>query len=66
MPLAVQIAADAGFQRGQPLLEHRGRRVRNPGVDMAGAFQVEQRCGVIGILETRRTWSDRSEPRARR
>ena len=43
--------ADAGFQRGEPLLEHGGRRIGNARVDVAGAFQVEQRRGVVGILE---------------
>ena len=43
--------ADAVFQRGEPLLEHRRRRIGDAGVDVAGAFQVEQRGGVVGILE---------------
>ncbi len=43
--------ADAGFQRCQPLFEHRGRRVGNAGVDMSGAFEIEQRRGVVGILK---------------
>ena len=34
--------ADAAFQRGEPLLEHRRRRIRNPGVDVPGALEIEQ------------------------
>ena len=43
--------ADAVFQRRQPLLEHGRGRVGNAGIDVAGALQVEQRCGVVGILK---------------
>ncbi len=43
--------ADAAFQRGKPLFEHRRGRVRNPRIDVAGAFEIEQRRGVIGILK---------------
>ena len=43
--------ADAVLQRRQPLLEHRGRRVRNAGIDVSGAFQVEQRRRMVGILK---------------
>ena len=43
--------ADAAFQRGEPLLEHRRRRVGDARIDVAGAFEVEQRGGVIGVLE---------------
>ena len=43
--------ADAGFQCCEPLFEHRGRRVGDARVDVAGAFEVEQRGGVVGILE---------------
>ena len=43
--------ADAAFQRGQALFEHRRGRVRNPGVDVACAFEIEQRRGVLGILK---------------
>ena len=57
--------ADAGFQRRQPLFEYRGRGIGNPGVDMAGTFQVEQRCGVIGILkDVGRGLIDRNRARA--
>jgi len=42
---------DAAFERGDALLQHCGRRVGDPRVDVAGAFEVEQRRGVVGILE---------------
>ena len=58
--------ADAAFQRGKPLFQHRRRRIRNPGVDMPGAFEVEQRRGVFGILEhVRGGLIDRNRARAR-
>jgi len=48
------------------LLQHRGRRVRNPGVDMAGTLEVEQRRGVLGILKhVGRGLIDWDGPRAR-
>ncbi len=43
--------ADAAFQRGKPLLEHRRGRVGNARIDVPGAFQIEQRRGVLGILK---------------
>ena len=43
--------ADAVFQRRQALLQHGRRRIGNARVDVAGAFKVEQACGVIGIVE---------------
>ena len=43
--------ADAIFQRGEPLFEHRRGRVRDPGIDVAGALEIEQRRGVIGVLK---------------
>ena len=43
--------ADAVFQRRQALLQHRRRRIGNARVDVAGALQVEQARGVIGIVE---------------
>ncbi len=58
--------ADAVFQRGEPLLQHRDRRIRNPRVDVPGAFEVEQRRGVIGILEhVGRGLVDRDRTRSR-
>ena len=43
--------ADAIFQRRQAFLQHGRRRIGNACVDVAGALQVEQACGVIGIVE---------------
>ena len=43
--------ADAVFQRRQPFLQYRGGRVGDAGIDVAGAFQVEQRRRVVRILE---------------
>lgn len=46
--------ADAAFQRGDPLFEHRYRRIGNPGVDVAGTLEIEQRRRVIGVLKHER------------
>ena len=43
--------ADAALQRRQPFLEHCRGRVGNARVDVPGAFQIEQRGRVIGILK---------------
>ena len=43
--------ADAVFERREPLFQHRGRRIGNPRVDVAGALQIEQTGGVIGVVE---------------
>jgi hypothetical protein len=43
--------ADAIFQRRQAFLQHGRRRIGNACVDVAGALQIEQACGVIGIVE---------------
>ena len=43
--------ADAGFERGEPFFQHSGRGVRNPCVDVADTFEVEQSGGMVGILE---------------
>ena len=43
--------ADAAFQRGDSFFEHADRRIADPGIDMAGAFQVEQRRRMVGIVE---------------
>ena len=51
MPLAVRDRADAVLERRQPFLEHRRRRVGDAGVDVAGALEVEQRGGMVGVLE---------------
>jgi hypothetical protein len=50
MPLAAH-RADAIFQRREALLQHRRGRIGNAGVDMTGAFQVEQAGGVVGVVE---------------
>ena len=58
--------ADAVFERRQPLFQHRRRRIGNPRVNVAGAFQIEQAGGVIGIVEhIRRGLIDRHRARAR-
>ncbi len=43
--------ADAVLQRRQPFLQHRRRRVGDPGVDVAGALEVEQGGGMVGVLK---------------
>ena len=50
-PLAVAIAPDAAFQRRDPLLEHGVGRVGDARVDVPAALHVEQRRGVVGVLE---------------
>jgi hypothetical protein len=41
----------AVFQRRDAFFQHRIGRVHQPRIDVAEDLQVEQRCGVIGILE---------------
>ena len=43
--------ADAVFERRQPLLEHGRRRIGDARIDVAGALEVEQAGGVIGVVE---------------
>ncbi|MEY9604659.1 hypothetical protein AB7M74_000202 [Bradyrhizobium japonicum] len=43
--------ADAAFERREPLLQHTGGRIGDARIDVAGALQIEQRGGVVGILE---------------
>ena len=43
--------ADAALERGEPLFKHGGRRIGNSRIDVPGAFEIEQRGGVIGILK---------------
>ncbi len=43
--------ADAAFERGDALFKHRRRRVGDARIEMAGAFEVEERSGVVGIIE---------------
>jgi hypothetical protein len=58
--------ADTALQARHPLLEHCGRRVHDPGVDVAEAVQVEQVGGVLRVLEDIRDGLvDRRRPRSR-
>ncbi len=43
--------ADAILECGEALLENRGRRVGDAGIEMAGSFEIEKRGGVAGVLE---------------
>ncbi len=47
-------AGHAAFERRDAFLQHRIGRVRNARIDMARAFHVEQRSGVVGVLEGER------------
>ena len=40
---------DAAFERGNALFEHGHRRIRDPAVDVARTFEVEQAGGVIDV-----------------
>ena len=42
---------DAALERGDPLLEHAGRRVHDPGVDVPELLEPEQPGGVRGVVE---------------
>jgi hypothetical protein len=42
----------SAFERRHPLLERRGRRVRQPRVDVAERLQVEQACRMVGVSNT--------------
>ncbi len=54
---------DAVLQRRQPLLQHRGRRIGNARVDVAGALQIEQPGGMVGVVEhVGRCLIDRDRP----
>ena len=58
--------ADALLERGEPLLQHRGRRIGDARVDMAGALEVEQTGRMIGVVEqVRRGLVDRDRARTR-
>ncbi len=58
--------ADAIFECRKPFLQHAGRRIGDARVDVAGAFQVEQSGGMIGIVEhVRCRLIDRYRTRAR-
>ena len=41
----------APFEQGNPLLQHVGRRVHQPGVDVPQLLQGEQIRRVLGVLE---------------
>ena len=56
--------ADAAFERGDALLEHVGRRVHDPRVDVAELFEREKPRGMARCRRRRTTSSDRSERRA--
>ena len=43
--------ARAALDRCHALLEHIGRRIHDPGVDVAEFFQREQIRGVLGVFE---------------
>ena len=58
--------ADPLLERGEPLLEHRRRRIGDARVDVAGALEVEQPGGMIGVVEqVRRGLVDRHRARTR-
>ena len=51
--------------RRHPLFQHRGRRVVDAGIDVAEDLQVEERGGLVGILEDEGGGLvDRGRPRA--
>ena len=43
--------ADAAFERGDALLEYGVGRVRDARIDVPAALHVEERRGVVGVLE---------------
>jgi hypothetical protein len=43
--------ADAALERGDALFEHGIGRIGDARIDVAGALHVEQRGGLVGILE---------------
>src|SRR5262249_12568828 len=58
---------DAALQRRDALLDDVLRRVHDPGVDVAGLCEAEQRGGVFGAVEgVRRGLVDRQRPRVGR
>ena len=44
--------ADAALERGDALLDDVGRRVHQPGVDVAELLEPEEVCGVVGVVKT--------------
>ncbi len=58
--------ADAVFEGGDALLEHRDRGIGYARVDMPGPLQVEEGGGVLDVLEDKgRRLIDRHGPRPR-
>ena len=58
---------DAAFERGDALLDDVLGRVHDPGVDVAGLGEAEQRGGVLGAVErVGRGLVDRQRPRVGR
>ena len=58
-------AGGAAFERGDALLQHRGGRVADAGIDVAEGLQPEQRGGMIDVFKhVRRGLIDRRRPRA--
>jgi hypothetical protein len=59
--------ADATFERGHAVLEHRLRRVHDPRVDVAELRETEERGRVLRVAEdVRRRLVDRHRPCTRR
>jgi len=51
LPARRRDRADAAFERGDALLQHRVRRIGDPRVEVTRALHVEERRGVVGVLE---------------
>jgi hypothetical protein len=47
-------ATHAAFERRDPLLEHRARRIGDARIDVTGALHVEERRGVVAVREYER------------
>ena len=50
-PEATRERGRRAFERGDALLERRGRRVGDAGIDVAERLQPEQRGGVVDVVE---------------
>ena len=67
LPARRRDRADAAFERGDALLQHRAGRVGDARIDVSRALHVEQRRGVVGVRQhERRRLVDRRRPRAGR
>ena len=65
LPARRRDRADAAFERRDALFEHRVGRIRQPRIDVPGAFDVEQARGKVGIRKhERRRLIDRRRSRA--